>query len=391
MKNTWFFLVLCWAMVSLLITGNSCKKTTVTVTKTDTLVHAWQQAPYYNVVGQQALGLASLNDSVLMVAGSSMITQISQPNFYMYSNFLPGASSYYPVLGVPFVDDQVVSYCNGTSLFASSSIHFDSYSTVQYTPVYTSGSSNLMGSLNPPIPTLQSPAAAWPMLAHRYMITPVETYPNDFSTTRFDLVQFNTDKLLASVHFWYDTAVATPVYIHPATGTIGWSSSGYFCSVYYDKFFFSYGGQFYRMDTTGDVKAFGYMTPGGNGATIEGMFTYGDTLFAKGGGKFYASLDKGETWSLFNDYGMYIGVGSMIFRNVGKDLYTTEPTLDMQIWKVDIEGNNFAFNELNNDGLQYYLVTGLAKCGRYVFASTTAGVFYRDTALFNQTKNPVRL
>jgi hypothetical protein len=187
--------------------------------------------------------------------------------------------------------------------------------------------------------------------------------------------------------------VAKPIYVHPAPGTIGFAASSYFCAAYYDKFFFMYGGQFGRIDTTGDVKMFGY-SPIGSSTTsgyVAGMFTIGDTLFAKGGSTFYYSLDRGENWAIFNDYSNQSSFGGLVFRNVGTDLYATLATTSMQIWKVSKTGNTFAFNELNNDGLQGYLLTGLQRCGRYVFASTTAGVFYRDTALFNQTKMPVRL
>ena len=69
---------------------------------------------------------------------------------------------------------------------------------------------------------------------------------------------------------------------NPGAGTLGFSGSNYFCASFYDRFFVCFGGQLFRIDTSGDVKAFGYHPADySSGTPINNMFTYGDTCIVR--------------------------------------------------------------------------------------------------------------
>jgi hypothetical protein len=237
---------------------------------------------------------------------------------------------------------------------------------------------------------MSSPAADFPVIRNKYALIPVETVGTSNLQTRFDLLSFDSAKVLGKLALGPDTPKIKSITVSVAPGTPGFQLSNYFCAAYYNKFFVAYGGQFFRIDTAGNVKAFGY-TPAPYQYTYGtgNMFTLGSTLFVNSGGIIFSSIDQGENWSVFNDLS-HSGSAGVVYRNVGKDLYATLGDLDSQIWKVVVNGNTFSFSEINTDGLEPNLVTSLIKCGRYVFATTPTGVYYRDTAYFDQLKTPIR-
>ena len=228
------------------------------------------------------------------------------------------------------------------------------------------------------------------MIRNRYALVPVETVGDGHTQVRFDLVSFDSAKVLGTRFLGPDTPVAKSIVVTAASGTIGFTGGGYFCAAYYDKFFVYYSGQFFRIDTAGNVKAFGY-TPASyqQNRGVANMFTAGTNLYANSGGIIFVSTDQGETWSLFNDFSQTNASG-VAYRNVGTDLYATFGGLQSQIWKVVIAGNTFHFSELNTDGLGSNLLTSITRCGKYVFVTTPTGVFYRDSLYFNQLAKPIR-
>ncbi|HKO80667.1 MAG TPA: hypothetical protein VJU78_09735, partial [Chitinophagaceae bacterium] len=154
-------------------------------------------------------------------------------------------------------------------------------------------------------------------------------------------------------------------------------------TTYYNKFFFFFNSQFYRIDTSGNIKAFGYSpVPQVQNGIVSQMFTIDGYLFAVGTTKFFVSKDKGESWALFSDEtgSLYT---SLAYHNVGNELYAT---YESQIWRVTLIGNSLTYRELDNDGLQTNHITSVNKTGKYAFVTTLAGLFYRDTATFNQPK-----
>lgn len=381
--------VLCLSFLSapFLFSATSCKKT-VTHTIIDTFRHAWQPVTYFNTYAQPALNSAARGDSELVVAGGSMMVRIPVgriPFVGLEGYYLGGTTLFSPANGAPCINDHLCAYGTRSFVGVTSMPIYSQFSSFTYTPPLSADGSNAITEAL--YPTVRYPASDYEVIRYRYLLTPAEDYINDRRTVRFDLLRFDSAKLLSPYGFG-DTPVAKQVLLHAEPGTLGFLASGYFCAAFYDKFFVYYGGQFFRIDTTGDVKAFGYHPADyNNGTPINNMFTYGDTLFAKSGSVMFFSLDHGENWALFNEYPSS-AISYLLFRNMGKDLYGTATTSDMQIWKAVITGRDIVVTEINNDGLQGTLLTSLTRCGKYVFATTPNGIYYRDTALFDQRKTP---
>jgi hypothetical protein len=390
MKKTLVLLLLSIISAPLFLSTTSCKKT-VTNTIVDTFRHAWQEVTYFNNYGQQALNSANIGDSELLVAGNSQVIRlaVNHASFdWFFSNFLYGSTWEHPVTGAPFVNDHLCAYAVDSSYGLTSVPVYSQFSYLGYTPVR---SDSVYPWLQFPFapPSLCYPASSLPVIRSHYLLVPVGDYRTDRNTARLDLVTFDSARIFSPMGLG-DSPVVKPLYLHPASGTIGFFSSNYFCASFFDKFFVYYEGQFYRVDTTGNVKNFGYTpAPYAQNYGIGNMFTHGDTLFAKSASIFFYSTDHGETWALFNDFSS-IAISYLTVRNVGHDLYATAATLDMQIWKVAFNGRDLVLSEINNDGLQGTLLTSLTKCGKYVFATTFNGVYYRDTASIDQLKTPVR-
>ncbi len=387
MKNILFAVLSLLTGTLILFFPTSCKKT-VTRIVTDTVKPAWQQFTVFNSEGMPALSSANIGDTILAIGGSQAYFRIpvNQPGFIPIWGQSLTVGFFSPTAGAPYMDASLCSYATSTGLYVKSDPVYSQYSTLIYTPVFTPGAYNEFVQ-QAVYPTFASPAAPYPVIRDRYVITPVEAVGNTNQQVRFDLISFDSAQVLGPNGFG-DTPHIKQVILDAAPGTIGVTASDYFCAIYYDKFFVQYGGQFFRLDTAGNSKAFGYFPVAySRNYGIANMFTYGNTLYINSGGVIVASTDEGETWSLVNDYSQ-TSVGQLTYRNVGDGLYATATDLDSQLWKVVISGNNFSFSELINDGLQYNLITSLTRCGRYVFATSPTGIFYRDTASFNQLKTP---
>ncbi|HVU98087.1 MAG TPA: hypothetical protein VHE34_22845 [Puia sp.] len=388
MKFTVSVCLLLAALSLIVVTGPACKKT-VTKTVTDTLRHAWQPVPLINNYANAALSSYNAGDSILAVGGSFNLIQVPVKTFNNLMGFyLPGTTIVQPTYVAPYIDGAAICFVTATTLYVESNPPHDQYSVLSYTPQYTPGEYSIFKQVCI-YPSQSYPGTDYPLVRDRYALTPVESVGAGNKQARFDLIYFDSAKLLSPFALG-DTPHVKRLILQADPTTIGFISSNYFCAAFYDKFFVSYGGQFFRIDTAGNVKGFGYSpAPYPKNFGTANMFQYGNTLFANFSGVFYASTDRGETWTLFNDF-TGTTAGLLTYRMVGNDLYGTLGDLDMQIWKVAISGNTLDFSELNNDGLQSNLVTSLTKCGPYVFATTPTGVFYRDTAYFNQLKTPIR-
>jgi hypothetical protein len=391
MKKIIYSFAVLLAAAFILAISPSCTKT-VTNTVTDSLKHAWQQVQEFNLTTTQALTSVNIGDSILEVGSGDLFAQapVNRGSFnYFYWVLMQGTSFYSPSNGTPFLNGKFCSYATATTLYVMKASPGDQHLIVAYTPVF---SDSIYNSFNQPYlayPTSSSPSPAYPIVHNKYVLTPVEIYKNNQERVRFDLLNFDSIAPYASFGV-LDTPTVKKIYLTPAPGTIGFFNGGYYCASYYNKFFVYFESQFYRIDTAGNVKSFGY-TPASytKNYGISNMFTYGNTLFVNSGGIFFSSTDQGETWSVFNDFSN-TGVGSLLFRNVGNDLYATANDADSQLWKVAISGNNLNFSELNNDGLQTNPITSITPCGKYIFITTLSGVFYRDRTLFDQLKTPIR-
>ncbi|MDO6435510.1 hypothetical protein Q4E93_33155 [Flavitalea sp. BT771] len=381
-------LLLLMAIVPSFLSTSSCKKT-VTHTIIDTFRHAWQPVTYFNFYGEPALNSVSAGDTALLVAtnGGVVSLPVTHQSFdYFFKLPFPAITLDHPASGPPFINGRLCVYATDSLLQLFNVAGYNSLSVLTYKPVYSDDAYPRFQTAHTPAWD-RWPTSDFPVIRSHYLLTPVED-AHDRSTVRFDLLTFDSAKALSPTSFG-DTFGIKHLFLHPAPGTLGFSGSAYLCATFFDKFFVFYENQFFRIDTTGDIKAFGYTpAPYSQGLFINNMFTYGNILFVKGFGVFFYSLDQGESWQLYNEFNNSVGI--LTFRNIGNDLYATATTLDMQIWKVALNQRNLVFSELNNDGLQGNLVTSITRCGKYVFATTPTGVYHRDTAVFDQLKNPVR-
>ncbi|MBS1662689.1 MAG: hypothetical protein JST68_16720 [Bacteroidetes bacterium] len=388
MKRILSFGLFALIVVALTFSTSSCKKT-VTVIVKDTVRSAWQLLPLYNSNGMAALNSWNAGDTSLFIVGNFGITQVPV-NRSAFNNFftwpLPGSSYIAPVYVTPFYDGKVCSYMTPEGFYAYGVPQATQYSTISYNPVMTPGTYSRL-SQNYVFGSQSSPAADYPVIRDRYALMPVETVGTSNAETRFDLIRWDSAQLL-SPFTGPQTPVVKSIVVSAAVGLF--TLSNYYCAAYYDKFFVSYGGQFFRVDTLGNVKAFGPTpVPGQRVWGIANMFTYSGMLFINSGGLIYFSSDQGENWSVWNDF-TNSSASRVIFRNVGKDLYATMATLSSQLWKVVIDGRNLNFSELNTDGFASSLMTSITRCGKYVFITTPTGVYYRDSTYFNQLTKPVR-
>jgi len=384
LKKYLFVLPLLALAVPFLAGTTACKKT-VTLTVIDTFRHAWQPVTYFNFYGEPALNSASAGDTALLVATNAGLINlpVTHQSFdYLYKLPLPAITLDHPAIGAPFVNNRLCVYATDSLLQLFNVTGYNSLWVLTYKPVYSDNTYPRFQIAHTP-GWGRWPTSDFPVIRSHYLLTPVED-AHDGSAARFDLLTFDSAKALSPSSFG-DTFGIKHLSLHPAPGTLGFSGGAYLCATFFDKFFVFYENQFFRIDTTGNVKAFGYTpAPYSGGLFINNMFTFGNMLFVKGFNVFFYSMDQGESWQLFNEFSNTIG--TLTFRNIGNDLYATATTLDMQIWKITVNERNLVFNELNNDGLQGNLVTSITRCGKYVFATTPTGLYYRDTALFDQRK-----
>ncbi|HVX52782.1 MAG TPA: hypothetical protein VHB48_21660 [Chitinophagaceae bacterium] len=376
-------------LLSCFLLESSCTKT-VTKTITDTVQHAWQPVPIINFTTINGLAGTKAGDSMFIMAGNTgyvMMPVNSKAVNSTWTQYFRGSNFYSPTYGFPYISSNLCTYTTANSLWLESVPAYSQYSIFSYTPAITPGWFSQFPQVSN-YPSAGYPSGTYPVIKSRYLLVPAEA-DTGFKNVRFDLLSFDSAKVLSPSGFG-DTPHVKSFYLHPNASTIGFTSSNYFCAVYYNKFFVSYGGQFFRIDTLGNVKSFGYYpAPYPNGSGIYNMFTVGSTLFARNGGIFFSSGDQGESWNVFNDFSGS-DVASVIFRNVGDGLYATAPVLGTQIFKVALDGHNLNFSELNNDGLEYSLITSVIKCGKFVYVTTPTGVYYRDTTYFDQLKAPIR-
>lgn len=373
----------------------ACKKTvTKEVIVTDTVQHAWKQITNYNMYANTLFNSANIGDTQLVVAGNTSYILCaslngSGTNYLMGYPYI-GTSLFKPATSTPYINKDLCAYRADTALYIMAVPVVNSYAYITYKPRYTAGYYSAFVPAEQ-YPSLTYPTSVYPVIGNKYLLTPVEFSGNGNTQVHFDLLSFDYKQSL-SINGFLDTPAVKRITVTSDPSTIGFYSSGYFCASFYNKFFVYYGGQFFRVDTTGNVKTFGYMPASGTSAYgVYNMFTANNMLFVKSGAILFYSQDQGESWQVFNDYSsMGSTVGMLVFRNVGTKLYATIADQDSQLWKVTFTDRVINFAEINNDGLENNIVTSITQCGRYDFITTATGIFSRDTALVDQLKQPIR-
>ncbi|WP_298298511.1 hypothetical protein [Hydrotalea sp.] len=367
----------------------SCKKTIPNAVK-DTTKPAWQMIAPFNGYGANFYSSTCINDSLLVVANGNVyiMANINGGNFNnFFSYFLANTDVNYQAYASPVFSGSFCSFFSNNTLNVMHIPIYNQLSTYTYIPQFTPGIFSCFQQSTSP-PNNCFPAGAYPVNSGHFMITPVE---GNSQTVRFDLIRLDSAQLSSQLLI-NGNVVVKRINLNAAPGTIGFAENSYYCASFFHKFFVNYGGQFFRIDTLGNVKAFGYNPISTNVSinfSLHNMFLYGNALFIKSGGVFYYSTDEGENWQLFNSFSG-INIAILIFRNVGDKLYATNPGGN-QIWRVGFNGRNLNFSEINNDGvLDYSMITSITKGSRYYFVTTYNGVYYRDSSYVDQLKSPIR-
>jgi hypothetical protein len=235
------FLFFCFILISL--TQPACKKTeTITKIITDTLKHAWQPIPIFNISTFPAFGSASIGDSVLAVISNTANTTMPvKQTVYgsTFTNFLGYTSAASPAYGFPYINSKLCTYATAGSLNVQSVPVYNQYSSLSYIPTYTAGFYHDFPQTSLP-PNQCYPSAAYPVIRNKYIITPVETDTLPGQRTRFDLLSFDSSKILSPDGFG-DTAKVKRIYLQPAQGTIGFTFAPHFMT----SFLFSTAHSFF--------------------------------------------------------------------------------------------------------------------------------------------------
>lgn len=321
-----------------------------------------------------------LNDSVLAVANRTNIWYVNanKLNQSIDGLFIPGITNLYSNFFAPSMTAAIsAAIVDPGKLNIFTTINPASpFGIASFSPEYSASASSLKGL---PFPSSVF-NSGYPIIRSKYILAPTEV---DFQAKKAyaSIIKVDTTPVFPGQP-GVKVAASNNLVLDPAPSTLGFNDGGYFSASYFDKFFLTYYNQFYRIDTLGNIKAFGYSPIGGQAAPVLNMFRLNNYLFALGNGKFFVSQDEGETWSLFLDASTSL-YGGLNYINVGNNLYGIR---NAQLWKVTMTGNTLTFSELDNDGLETNQITSINKTGKYVFVTTLSGLFYRDSTTFNTLK-----
>jgi hypothetical protein len=361
----------------LLLIMTSCKKEKIVEIRVP-IKRSWSLDS--SLFGSNKILLTSfpLNDSVLAVANSNLvvyvnINQIDKPVSGAYINLNPP----FGYLLAPRISESIgVTLLNSSQMKVFNTLYpVSNFGSFIYTPSYLGSANSTKSFLLPAFPQ-----SGYPVIRSKYILAPTEIdYPIRAYASLLTVKLFSdpvTNPQLNGISL----VDAKPITLDPAPTTLGFAIGTYYSTAYFDKFFLYLAQQFYRIDTLGNVKAFGFSPQAGveNGRVTQ-MFTLDNVLFAGGFEKLFVSGDQGETWSLFANV-MGTQFEGLIYFNIGSELYATYQS---QLWRVTLSGSNLNYQELDNDGLQGSQITSMNKVGKYVFITTLSGLFYREFSSLN--------
>ncbi|MDP4202568.1 MAG: hypothetical protein Q8861_07715 [Bacteroidota bacterium] len=354
----------------LLLTLYSCQKEFDT--KYVHIEHSWSLDSAVYGDGKILLNSVPINDSILAVANSYSIKYIYTNNLkYTFTIFIPGHDLYSSGLVRPsLTKDACVTRVdkNNLAIFNTYMPTYMNGIPVYFSPTYSLSSTSVKGI--PPATIFNS---GYPIIKSKYTLIPYET---DFTAERafFSLITFDTSNfcnITSTKNIVIDNSESAPFY-----------DGAYYSWTFYDKFFVTYYGQSFRIDTLGNVKSLLSDASVFKGKYIEQMFTLNNHLFALGWNTMFVSNDQGESWQIFADLGG-TNWGRIQYFNVGSEVYAIYLS---QIFSITLNGNTLNFQELDNDGLVGNQITSINKCGKYAFITTLSGLYYRDITTLNTKK-----
>ena len=351
----------------------SCKKESIP-DETEPEVTPWIQDSL-NVGGEGLLSTVVINDSILGVASSGIFWRLN------VKHLNSGQNDYYVIGGNNPFPQSPPTLTNKIGVGIIDLQHLNLFSTVSMDPgltniQYSPGYSGAPGS-NKSFPGAYATGTGYPVLDSKYILVPKEM---DYQLNRAYFSLLSVDAGSEKIVIQDDKHLT----LTPDTGTLSFVTTPYYSGAFYSKFFVYFHGQFYRLDTLGNVKSFGHSpVKGEENGRVEEIFKIGKYLITSGIGKMFVSDDEGETWRLFLDRQLS-SFPYLNFLTLGDEAYASYRS---QIWRVSISGNTLQYQELDNTGLkEMNLITSISKLGGYVFLTTSAGLYYKDAEEFHKLK-----
>jgi hypothetical protein len=329
-----------------------------------------------SIFGESKILLNSMtvNDSLLLVATSFGIWNImpSKVNKSIEGNYITNFGNSSGLFPPSLSKDISVSVLDPDRLaIFPTKCASCTQSIIIFTPPFSSSTTSQKG-FKSQVYWSGSNKGGYPVIASKYILAPFECELSTH-TASFALIKIDTLSGLYKAPDLFGPALQLNSYkvVNIADDPM---DSYLFSAAYYDKFFIRAYRYSWKVDTTGNATKLPF--------NHYGMFTLNNKLFALSiNSELYVSEDKGENWSLFAT--LQYPFNTLQFYNVGSDLYAI---FRSQIWRVTMLGNQIYFKELQNHGLETNSITSLNKCGKYVFATTLSGLYYKDTAHFNLAK-----
>lgn len=372
-------IVLSTTLGLLLLCGLACRKT-VTVTKTVEVnkQYSWQLDSLVFGLNKILLTGTTINDSTLIVSNglSGLYVHPGQ----VKGNYITGfyTPNYLSAGLVPPVIDKhlMVQWADSSRLFmnVTDSGQVALFNWLTYPIPPASGYPNAIRGF--PLGTLSN--SGYAIVDSKYVLAPYEI--DGLTQAKMSLVKVSPTPSWDNNRLNIDQV--KDLVVNAAPGTFGFTNGGCYSRSFYHKFFVQLYNQFFRIDTLGNVKSFGYRpAPSTQGGPVSEMFTLGGYLFALCGDRFDVSTDQGETWNVFAPSGSYSNLH--YFNASDNNVYAS---FNSQLFRVTLSGTTLSFQELDNDGLSYNQIMSVNQCGQYLFAVTASGLFYRDTATVNTAK-----
>jgi hypothetical protein len=359
-----------------------CKKIVTEIKEVPTPIkHSWLYDSSMDGLQKIILSTVNLNDTTLVCSNRQIMDYVNsnQLNGSMSGNFLELYEySGYGSMKPPSLSQRIGVFPVDSNRLKIFSVFnpIDNYGNFLFSPTYSSSATSRKGF------PLAYFGSGYSIVDDRYILAPFEIdYTNEIA--RCVLIRVDTTKGSANS---VQLGSATYIDLKPATSTIDFTSDGYYSYSFFNKFFILLSDQFYRVDTSGNVKSFGSQPISSTSGGILRMFRIRNNLFAICySNTIYSiivSTDFGETWSIFAN-NVDPNFANLTFENVDGNLYAYYMS---HIFKFSLSGNSLNYVELDNDGLETNQITGINKAGKCAFVSTLSGLYYRDTTSFETPK-----
>jgi hypothetical protein len=322
------------------------------------------------------LGSKSLGNNLLAVTtpGRICLRNGNEPGTSISCSLIRGITN--PLSPTIGIGDYVSAYKRDDELgLFSTKEPLTYYGT--YRPIYSASTTSLKRLVAPDY------GSGYSIINSKYILAPFEVSMDEALCA---LIEIDSANFFTYDVRGYNVVPKKIIMLSPSSSIFG---SGFFSATYFNKFFINLGGQFYRIDTNGDVKPFGSPT------YVNKMFSINDYLFALGGDKIkiIVSKNRGEEWSYFNPTQNNSAFSLLNYVNIEGFLYAF---FESQLFKITMSINNgngalsLLVTELDNDGLESNKITTISKSGKYAYVGTYSGLFYRDTAKFNTPKKSIK-